>query len=182
MRRSHLTAMAAGLLFATVIAASEGSAPAEIRKTRLAAMTDSSDKIVVRFNGRYKNEATEPGLFRFTGDMLSATGEKLGRLIHQVKCSTTTPPPCAVFDVEATFEFPEGAIRVKTPESGPSDPQFPGHLVIGIHTKEDNVAGGTGVFAGRTGRARMAGWHGIREIQNGYVSFDDFWLIELKPR
>jgi hypothetical protein len=183
MQRSHLTAVvASALLFATVIAVSDGSAPVEIRKTRLVAMTDPGDKIVVRFNGRYKDEATEPGLFRFTGDMLSPTGEKVGTEIHQAKCSTTTPPPCGVFDVEETFQFPEGTIKVKTPSSAPSDPQYPDHLVIGIHTEQDNVAEGTGVFAGRTGRARSSGWHDISEIQNGYATFNDFWLIELNPR
>jgi hypothetical protein len=183
MQRSHLTAMvASALLFTTVIAGSEGSAPAQIRRTQLVAMSDRGDTIAVRFNGRYKNEATEPGLFRFTGDMLSATGEKLGTQIHQAKCSTTAPPPCEVFDVEATFQFPDGSIKVKSLESAPSDPQYPDHLIMGIHPEEDNVVEVTGAFAGRTGKARMSGWHGISEIQSGYVSFDDFWLIEFNPR
>jgi hypothetical protein len=142
-------------------------------------VTGSGEPIAVRFNGRYKNEATEPGLFRFTGDMLSATGEKMGTEIHQAKCSTTTPPPCGVFDVDETFQFPDGTITVKAPASAPSDPQYPDDLVLGVHTKQDNVVEGTGVFAGRSGRARMSGWHDVSEIQNGYAAFNDFWLIEL---
>jgi hypothetical protein len=183
MRRSLLIGLAASALVLGVVAVVfDGPAPAVAGNPQSAAMTKDSDKILVRFNGRYENEATEPGLFRFVGDMLSANGEKLGTQIHQAKCSMTTPPPCGVFDVVETFEFPDGTLTVKTPESAATDPQFPDHLLIGVHTQQDNVAEATGTFAGRTGRARASGWHDLSELQDGYATFNDFWLIELDPR
>ncbi|MGH9039095.1 MAG: hypothetical protein ACRDZ3_02575 [Acidimicrobiia bacterium] len=122
------------------------------------------------------------GLVRATADMLSATGEKIGTFLHQAKCSTTTPPPCAVFDLEETVQLPGGSIKVKTTASAPVDPEYPDHLVVGVHSRQDNLVEGTGVFAGRTGRARMSGWHGLGEFQAGYLTFNDFWLFELNLR
>ncbi|MDQ3947390.1 MAG: hypothetical protein M3357_19970 [Actinomycetota bacterium] len=183
MRPSYVTGLAASaLVLAMAVAVFDGPAPAQTGNKQPAATTDDADKILVRFNGRYENEATEPGLFRFVGDMLSPSGERLGTQIHQAKCSTTTPPPCGVFDVEETFQFPDGSITVKTPESAAIDPQYPDHLLVGVHTQQDNIAEATGIFAGRTGRGRASGWHDLSELQQGYATFNDFWLIELNPR
>lgn len=183
MRRWYVIPLAASaLVVAMVVAVLDGLAPAEAGPTQAAATTGDGDKILVRFNGRYENVATEPGMFRFVGDMLSPSGARLGTQIHQAKCSTSTPPPCGVFDVEETFEFPDGTIKVKTPESAATDPQYPDHLLIGVHPQQDNIAEATGIFAGRSGRGRASGWHDLSELQEGYATFNDFWLIELNPR
>lgn len=44
----------------------------------------------------------------------------------------------------------------------------------------NSIIKATGAFAGRTGKAHMSGRHGGQDLP-GFVSFDDFWLIELDP-
>ncbi|HLF40031.1 MAG TPA: hypothetical protein VI854_01020, partial [Acidimicrobiia bacterium] len=57
--------------------------------------------ITVRFAGEMANlEAFGTfGSFLFQGNLLSPSGAVVGSLVHRGRCSTTTPPPCLVFEV-----------------------------------------------------------------------------------
>jgi hypothetical protein len=61
------------------------------------------------------------------------------------------------------------------------DPTGPGFVHVGIHPGDKSITDGTGVFAGRTGKAHMSGRHGGQEFP-AFVGFDDFWLIELDSK
>lgn len=61
-----------------------------------------------------------------------------------------------------------------------SDLEHPGSSLIGIHPDGKTIEG-TGVYAGRTGKIHQSGFHICNECPN-FVTFDDFWLIELDPR
>jgi hypothetical protein len=185
MRRSIIALVSAGVAVSALLPLRAARSELDLGSARLAAETTSSltqnDVMAVRFFGRFANESTQPGLVVFTGDLLSPTGERVGTLTHQARCSTTAPPPCVVFDVVDTFQFPEGTIVNEAHASGPADPQHPDRLLIGVHQPESRIVETTGIFAGRTGKAHMSGWHHIGELP-GYASFDDFWLIEFDPR
>ena len=61
------------------------------------------------------------------------------------------------------------------------DGTAPGFFHVGIHPEGKSIIEATGVFAGRTGTAHMSGRHGGQEFP-AWVTFDDFWLIELDPK
>ena len=137
--------------------------------------------MIVRYDSRLETHSSAPGHLTWTVDLLSPQGDVVGSLTHDIVCSTRTPPPCAVFDSTDTFSFPEGQIVNRSPESVAPSPADPGHFLVGIHPPGKSIVSGTGIFAGRTGRAQMAGLHDTREMP-GFATFDDVWLIELDPR
>ncbi len=148
----------------------------------------ASDVIAVRFAGELPNQKaySSPGFLLFSGNMTSAEGQLLGTLTHEARCAVTTPPPCLVFDVTTTFDFtegqhPGGRIVNQAKLSAAPDPQHPGQLLVGIHQPESEIVATRGAFAGRRGRAHMSGRHDCRHCPD-FMTFDDFWLIELDPR
>jgi hypothetical protein len=153
-----------------------------LRRTQLAFETKPApgrgNVIAVRFAGRFPNQPSVPGHLTFTGDLLSPTGEAVGTLTFDIVCLTTVPFPCPLVDNTTTLRFPEGQIVSHAVESGALDPDKPGFGLIGIHPAGDSIVSATGAFKGRMGRAHMSGHHDGRELPS-YVTFDDFWLIEL---
>jgi len=81
-----------------------------------------------------------------------------------------------------TFRLPEGEIVSHDLMSVAPDPLHPGQIHAGIHPDKATILPerGTGASAGRTGRLRMAGWHG--GTYPAMETFDDFYVIELDPR
>lgn len=111
-----------------------------------------------------------------TVDLLSLTGETLGTATRDF---AFTGPNTG--DDVMTFRFPDGdlvsrSVLVFSPAS--SDPGF---FFVGTHTESKVLPErGTGAYAGRTGRLRMAGWHDGRAFPE-QAGFDDFFVIELDP-
>ena len=138
----------------------------------------TNDVIALRYAGRFANHSDDPSHFVFTGPITSMTGEVVGEMTHDVTCSSTTAPPCRGLDTVNTFRFADGTIVNRADESGAPDPQHPEHLLTGNHPSDESIISTTGVYAGRTGRAHMSGRHDASELP-GFVTFDDFWLIEL---
>jgi hypothetical protein len=174
------------LIVLTVLWMSTPGRPVDLGHARLAVETRSAfeqgDTIAVRFAGRFSNESTEPSHVAYSGELRSlATGEVVGTMTHDLTCAGAAGLPCPVVDVVNTFRFPEGTIVNRALESIAADPQHPGFALSGNHPDSRSITSGTGAFAGRTGRAHMSGHHDGREFP-AYVTFDDFWLIELDPR
>jgi len=149
-------------------------------ETRQAYM--KGDILALRFAGRVANVSTDPGHWRFNGEVQSlATGEVVGTLTHELSCLGTVSLPCPVVDVVDRFQFAGGALVSRAKESIALDPGHPGFALIGIHPEGKTIVEATGALAGRTGRAQMSGHHDGRDLP-GYATFDDFWLIELDPK
>ncbi len=140
-----------------------------------------ADVMIVRYDSRVATRAGAPGHLTWTVELLAPGGEVVGSLTHDIVCSTTGPAPCPVFDSTDTFNFPQGQIVTRGPESVAPSPADPGQVLVGIHPPGKSIVSGTGIFAGRTGRAQMAGLHDTREMP-AFATFDDVWLIELDPR
>jgi hypothetical protein len=124
-----------------------------------------------------RGEPAEPGRFQYTTDLYSmVTGEKIGTGTHNIS------PPAAMMDHVMTFHLPDGDLVAHSTESVAPDPQHSGLALIGIHQPNNIVPEkGTGVYAGRTGKATMSGWHDANKFPE-QATFNDFYLIELDPR
>ena len=76
--------------------------------------------------GMRENTSTDPMRTVYEFDVHSnLTGEKIGTATDSVFCSTTTPPPCQVFDAVTTFHLPDGEITDHAQVSVVPDPNGP---------------------------------------------------------
>lgn len=158
----------------------------DLGPARLVAETTSAhqqgDTFAFRFAGRIPVRSPEPKRMVFEGDLTSlASGEKVGTLIWDLTCHQLIGAPCLRYDVSATFALPDGTLVSRGPAGAVPDPNHPGFFLIGIHPEGNSIVEATGAFAGRSGRAHQSGRHGGQDFPT-FVSFDDFWLIELDPR
>ena len=147
-----------------------------------AAPAEGGNFIAVNTRGQAKNVSDNPNRTVFELDMFSlATGEKIGTARDDVFCSTQTPPPCQVFDAITTFRFPDGDLTTHAQVSVVPDPQRPGWFQVHARSEGNGVEGGTGRYAGRTGKVRL---NGINEGSNypNELTIDDLWVIELDPK
>ncbi len=156
-----------------------GSAPASAPAP---AGAGSAEVIAVNTRGTAQNISESPMRTVFEFDLYSlATGERIGTAHDDVFCSTTTPPPCQVFDAVTTFRLPGGDITNHAQVSVVPDPQRPGHFLVAARPEGKSIVSATGAYAGRTGTVRMSG----HDDGRGYPSeltVDDLWVIELDPR
>jgi hypothetical protein len=160
------------LILLMPIVASLGARVTDLGHARMVGETKSAfqagDTLALRFAGRVASRSPNPQHLVFDGDLTSlATGDKAGSFTWDLTCAQIVGVPCGSYEVTNTFRFP--------------DPSHPGFFLIGIHPEGKSIIEATGVFAGRTGRAHMSGLHGAQEFP-AFVSFDDFWLIELDPK
>jgi hypothetical protein len=141
------------------------------------------DVIAVRFAGELPNQQADSSTFFsvFSGNLLSPQGEVVGTFTHMANCSVKAPPPCLVSDVTDIFDFEDGRIVNQGEMSAAPDVQHPGQLLVGVHPPESRMTRATGAYAGRTGRIHMSGRHDCSQCPY-FVTFDDFWLIELDSR
>ena len=79
-----------------------------------------------------------------------------------------------------TFRLPDGEFVNHTELSFAPDSLHSGFIFTGLHPKTDTIVPekGTGRYAGRRGRVRMAGWHDVNNFPEVAV-LDDFYVIEL---
>jgi hypothetical protein len=189
LSRGLLAATTLGGFFLATAALSEvaRSPHADLGRSRLVAETSTArargDFIALYFAGRLPTQSSDHSRDFWTGDIRSlSTGEVVGTLRHEISCHEVTSFPCFVFTAVDTFTLPGGTIVNRATVSVAPDAANPGFFYhAGIHPEGKSIVSGTGIFAGRTGRAHMSARHDIREYP-GHVTFDDFWLIELDPK
>lgn len=151
-----------------------GSPPAE-------SVGEGREVIFVNVRGTGPRAPSEPGRLAWTVDVYSmATGEKIGTATHDIAFRTP-----GFEDRVITFHLPDGQIVDHALQSMVPDPARNGYVLVGVHPTEDTIVPeqGTGAYAGRTGRARQAGWHGDATSHfPDQITLDDFYAIELEPR
>jgi hypothetical protein len=137
--------------------------------------------LAVNSRGTAQNESADPNRKVFTFELYSlADGSRVGTAVDDVACSTTKPPPCAVVDARTTFHLPDGDLVNRADVSVAPDPQNPGWVIVSA-TGERSIAGGSGIYRGRTGSVRVHGTNDLRQFPN-QMTQDDFWLIQLDRR
>ena len=167
-RRFHLFPLA----FAMGVFAFPAAAPAE----------EPGDVLALNSRGLSKNISTTPNRTVFEFELHDlATGERIGTVHDDVFCSTSTPPPCAVFDAFTTFNLPGGDITNHAQVSVTPDPQRPGFFLVAAHPDADSIVAATGIYAGRTGQIRLHGHDDGRGYPNT-LGADDLWSVVLNPR
>lgn len=130
--------------------------------------------------GMRENTSTDPMRTVFEFDVHSnLTGEKIGTATDSVFCSTTTPPPCQVFDAVTTFRLPDGEITNHAQVSVVPDPQRPGGFLVGARPTENSVVSGTGAYAGKKAKVRLTGWNDGSGYP-GRLMADDWWIFEFE--
>jgi hypothetical protein len=167
------------LILLMPIAALLGARVTDLGHARIVVETKSAfqagDTQAFRFAGRVASRSPNPQHLIFAGDLTSlATGDKAGSFTWDDDLGARNV-------VTSTFRFPEGTLVSRARGSAGPDPNHPGFFLIGIHPESKSIIEATGVFAGRTGTVHMSGLHGTQDAP-AFVSFDDFWLIELDPK
>lgn len=174
----------AAVVLLTAVTASLGARVRDLGQARMAAETKSTfqngDTLAFHVSGRAP--ITQPGPNRLAADFdvtSLVTGERVGKMTWDLTCFGAVPYPCGHYDVVATFQLPGGTLVNKAKASAVNDPGHPDSFLIGIHPEGKTIEG-TGVYSGRSGKVHQSGFHICTECPN-FVTFDDFWLIELAP-
>lgn len=168
------------------VVTSLGPRVSDLGHVRLVADTktafEQGDTMAFRVAGRLPRESPEPSRSVFNGDLMSlATGDTVGSFTWDLTCHHAVGVPCIVYEVTNTFRLPQGSLVARTHATAAPDAGHPGYFLIGVHPDANNIVEATGAFAGRSGRAHQSGRHDGRDLP-GFVTFDDFWLIELDPK
>lgn len=176
----------AALILLVPVVASMGTRITDLGHARMVVETKSAfqhgDTLAFRFAGRVASRSPNPQRLVFEADLTSlATGDKAGSFTWDLTCGQVVGFPCGMYEVTNTFTLPEGTLVTRGTASVAPDGSAPGEFHAGIHPDGKNIIQATGMFAGRTGKAHMSGRHGGQEFP-AFVTFDDFWLIELDPR
>jgi hypothetical protein len=174
--------LAGALVWSGTASPAEGKSAAapSISPTALAAL--EGDFIALNTRGTAKNISGDSMRTVFELELFSlATGEKIGTARDDVFCSTSTPPPCQVFDAVTTFRLPGGQIVNHAQVSVIPDPQRPGWFMVSSRPSEPTIENATGKWAGRTGRVDLTG---VNEGSRypGQLTTDDLWVIHLDPK
>ncbi len=127
--------------------------------------------------GRGPQEASAPaGRFVRTFDVYPITGgDRIGTVVQDFAFTGATTG-----DHIMTFRLADGQFVNHTVLSFAPDSAHTGFVFTGLHpgTADTLVPGqGTGRYAGRPGRIRMAGWHDVNEFP-AVATLDDFYVIE----
>jgi hypothetical protein len=148
------------------------SAPAE----------DRGDVLALNSRGLSKNMSSSPNRTVYEFELYDlATGERTGSVHDDIFCSTTTPPPCAVFDALTTFRLPGGEFTNHAQVSVAPDSQRPGYFLVAADGVTDSIVAASGIYAGRTGKVRLRGHDDGREYPNT-LGADDLWSVRFNPR
>lgn len=134
--------------------------------------------IAVNVRGMGQRVASAPDRFVRTVELYSMTGEKMGTATRDF---AFTGPNTG--DDVMTFHFSDGDLVSRAVLRFSPASTDPGFFFVGTRPGGDTIVPdrGTGAYAGRTGRVRMAGWHDGREFPDR-AGFDDFFVIEIDPR
>lgn len=95
--------------------------------------------------------------FVYSYELFSLTTlEKVGTGTDRTTCSTSSPPPCLVYDITSTFRLPGGDVVSRNQWSIAPDSTRPGFYFAASLPQSDTILSATGRFQGRTGR--VGGW------------------------
>lgn len=158
------------LLLALVVAAGVFALPAAGGSA-----TDASEVLAFNVRGRGPQEPSPPGRFVRTFDVHPITGgARVGTVVQDFAFTSATTG-----DHIMTFRLADGEFVNHTVLSFAPDSAHSGFVFTGLHPKTDTIVPerGTGRYAGRPGRVRMAGWHDVNHFPEVAV-LDDFYVIE----
>jgi hypothetical protein len=134
--------------------------------------------IAVNVRGAGPREPSAPNRYVRTFDVYPITGgDRIGTVVQDFAFTSATTG-----DHVMTFRLRDGQFVNHTVISFAPDTAHSGFVFTGLHPKSDTIVAdrGTGRFAGRSGRLRMAGWHDVNKFPDVAV-LDDFYVIELDP-
>ena len=140
------------------------------------------DFMALNSRGTAPNTSTDSMRTVYEFDLFSlATGERIGTATDDVFCSTTTPPPCQVFDAKTTFHLPDGEFTNHAQVTVVPDPQRPGWFLVASLPSSKGIIDGTGAYAGRTGTVKLTG---VNEGSSypAELTVDDRWVIDFDPK
>jgi hypothetical protein len=142
-----------------------------------AAPSRGAEVIAVNVRGMGQRVASTPDRLVRTVALYAMTGERMGTATRDF---AFTGPNTG--DDVMTFHFPDGDLVSRAVLRFSPASTDPGFFFVSTRPQGDTLLPdrGTGAYAGRTGRIRMAGWHDGREFPERAV-FDDFFVIELDP-
>lgn len=125
-----------------------------------------------------RQPGSAPERFVYEPDVYDMNNQKIGTVTHDVMFTSPT-----TLDLVSTFHLPDGDIVNHAVEAIAPDSSRQSFFLIGVHSDQDTVqaATSTGVYAGRTGRLRMSGWHDGSQFPET-VTFNDFYEITLNPK
>ncbi|MGH9036628.1 MAG: hypothetical protein ACRD0O_12775 [Acidimicrobiia bacterium] len=137
-----------------------------------------TEVIAIHVFGTADSEPTAPGAVAYTVDVFDIkSGEQIGRLHDEITCSSTTPPPCLVFDVVTTMRLTGGGEIVNHAQwSGVPDPQHPGHLLVGSRPGTRTAKGTAGDYAGRVVQWEGSGMADMRSFP-ARLGYDIFSVV-----
>ncbi len=137
--------------------------------------------LAVSMRGTAKNTSTDPRRQVYELDLYSLrTGEKIGTATDDLSCRAAGLPGCPLFDAITTFHLPDGDIVNHATVSLSPDPARPGWLLNGAFPAdgEKTIVGGTGIYDGVAGRARMSGASNVAGFPMELTG-DDLFVLEL---
>jgi hypothetical protein len=140
---------------------------------------DGPEVIAVNVRGAGRREPSAPDRYVRTVDVYPVTGGKpIGTVVQDFAFTSATTG-----DHIMTFRMVDGQFVNHTVISFAPDSAHSGFVFTGLHPETDTIVPerGTGRYAGRTGRVRMAGWHDVNNFPEVAV-LDDFYVIEIDRR
>jgi hypothetical protein len=142
---------------------------------------DGSDVIAMHVSGTADSEPTDTGKVAYTVDVFDIkTGVRLGELHDEITCSSTTPPPCLVFDVVTTLRVAGGEIVNHAQWSGVPDPQHHGFLLVGSRPGTKTAKGTGGGYGGRAVNWEGSGSVDMRNFP-AQLGYDIFSVVTPDP-
>jgi len=163
--------MKSAVVAAVVVVALAGSA------VRPVGAKGRTEVIAMHVAGTASSEPTEPGRVAYTVNVFNiTTGERLGTLHDEITCSSTTPPPCLVFDVVTTLRLRGGEIMNHAQWSGVPDPQRPGFLLVGSRPTAKTANGTEGDYAHRAAHWAGSGTVDVRDFPARF-GYDIFSVV-----
>jgi hypothetical protein len=140
------------------------------------------DFMALNSRGTAPNTSTDSMRQVYEFDLYSlATGEKIGTAVDDIFCSTTTPPPCQVFDSKTTFKLPDGEFTNHAQVSVVFDPQRPGWVLVASLPSSKGIISGTGAYQGRTGKVILTGVNDATSYP-AELGVDDRWVIQFDSK
>lgn len=142
-----------------------------------AAPPPGAEIIAVNVRGMGQRVASAPDRLVRTVELYSMTGEGIGTATRDF---AFTGPNTG--DDVMTFHLPDGDLVSRAVLTFSPSSTDPGFVYVSTRPQGDTIVPdrGTGAYAGRNGRVRMAGWHDGREFPER-AAFDDFFVIQLEP-
>lgn len=131
--------------------------------------------LVLASRGRGPNVSQEPGRVQFEVPLYDlVTGEQVGNSKHNFICDGFMS--CEDID---TYILPEGTLTKKARVSFNVDGERPGWVLVGA-APDVAPLDGTGIFGGKEGSVRVAGWANTSELPD-YMSLNEIYVITVHP-